>query len=164
MIRTNRRFFVSLVGVGAVTIYLTWTGITDTMVYYVTPIELAERVEADPSFRGVGVKVGGKVVEGSYRRIDGELLHSFRVADLTDPAASFPVEYADAVPDTFSDDVEVVLEGFLRDDGVFEASTLLTKCGSRFEAAPQELAAPAVDQPPYYGGSERPASPEGTSG
>ena len=40
--------------------------------------------------------------------------------------ASFMVEFRDALPDTFTDDVEVVLEGRLRSDGVFEATTLLT--------------------------------------
>jgi len=138
---SNRRFLVGLVAVAAVVGYLTWTGITDTMVYYLTPVELVERVGADPAFSGTGVKVGGKVVEGSYGRVDGELLHTFQVADLVDPGIRFPVEYRDAMPDTFSDDVEVVLEGHLRDDGVFEANTLLTKCGSRFEAAPEEIAA-----------------------
>jgi cytochrome c-type biogenesis protein CcmE len=34
----------------------------------------------------------------------------------------------------------VVLEGRLREDGVFEANTLLTKCGSRYEASQEELA------------------------
>jgi cytochrome c-type biogenesis protein CcmE len=52
---------------------------------------------------------------------------------------TFQAEYRDALPDTFSDDVEVVMEGRLREDGVFEATTLLTKCGSRYEAAPEDL-------------------------
>ena len=181
MLKANRRFLLALIGVAAIVIYLTWTGVTDTMVYYLTPVELVERVGADPSFQGVGVKMGGKVVEGSYERIDGELLHSFMVADLVDPAASFSVEYADAIPDTFSEDVEVVVEGFLREDGVFEAHTLLTKCGSRFEAAPGDLLSPAADDlrygesdqsapggigkadPPPYGGSRQLVSPEGVS-
>ena len=135
----NKRFLIALIGVGAVVVYLGWTGISDTMVYYMTPVELAERIADDPSFRGSAVKMGGKVVPGSYRRAEGELLHQFLVADLADPSATFEVEYRDAVPDTFSDEAEVVVEGYLRDDGTFEAGTLLTKCGSRFEAAPEEL-------------------------
>jgi len=62
------------------------------------------------------------------------------VRDLVDESITFPVEYRDALPDTFTDEVEVVLEGFLRTDGVFEAATLLTKCGSRYEATPEDLA------------------------
>ncbi len=138
--KKNPRFMVGLVGVAAVITYLIWTGVSETMVYYVTPVELMEKVEADPSFHDVGVKVGGMVIPGSYRRVEGELLHVFTVRDLVDESTTFVVEYRDALPDTFTDDIEVVLEGRLRQDGVFEATTLLTKCGSRYEAAPEDLA------------------------
>lgn len=140
----HSRFAVGLVGVAAVVSYLVWTGVSETMVYYLTPVELVARVEADPTFHDVGVKVSGKVVPGTYQRAEGQLLHTFRVHDLADESVTFPVEYRDALPDTFSQDAEVVLEGRLREDGVFEATTLLTKCGSRFEAAPGELARSAA--------------------
>lgn len=138
--KKNGRFMVGLVGVATVVTYLIWTGVSETMVYYMTPVELLERVEADPTFHEVGVKVGGQVIPGTYSRVEGELLHVFTVQDLADESATFVVEFRDALPDTFTDDVEVVLEGRLREDGVFEATTLLTKCGSRYEAAPEDLA------------------------
>ena len=139
--KKNGRFMVGLVGVAAVVTYLIWTGVSETMVYYMTPVELMERVESDPTFHEVGVKVGGQVVPGSYSRVEGELLHVFTVQDLEDESTTFVVEFRDALPDTFTDEVEVVLEGKLRADGVFEATTLLTKCGSRYEAAPEDLKA-----------------------
>ncbi|HUP52550.1 MAG TPA: cytochrome c maturation protein CcmE [Longimicrobiales bacterium] len=138
--KKNGRFMVGLVGVATVVTYLVWTGVSETMVYYLTPVELLERVEADPTFHDVGVKVSGQVVPGTYSRTEGELLHVFTVRDLADESSTFAVEFRDALPDTFSEDVEVVLEGRLRADGVFEATTLLTKCGSRYEAAPEDLA------------------------
>jgi cytochrome c-type biogenesis protein CcmE len=143
--KKNGRFMVGLVGVAAVVTYLIWTGVSETMVYYMTPVELMAKVEADPSFREVGVKVSGKVVPGTYQRVEGQLLHTFTVRDLVDESVTFQAEYRDALPDTFSDDVEVVMEGRLGEDGVFEATTLLTKCGSRYEAAPEDLqGAPAT--------------------
>jgi cytochrome c-type biogenesis protein CcmE len=140
--KKNGRFMVGLVGVAAVVTYLIWTGVSETMVYYLTPVELMQRVEADPTFHAVGVKVSGQVIPGSYRRGDREdgLVHVFDVHDLEDESVTFTAEFRDALPDTFSDDVEVVMEGRLREDGVFEATTLLTKCGSRYEASPEELA------------------------
>jgi cytochrome c-type biogenesis protein CcmE len=138
--KKHGRFMVGLVGVAAVVTYLIWTGVSTTMVYYLTPVELMAKVQADPTFHDVGVKVSGQVVPGSYKRVQGELLHTFLVRDLGDESVTFPVEFRDALPDTFTDDVEVVLEGRLRDDGVFEATTLLTKCGSRYEASPEDLA------------------------
>jgi cytochrome c-type biogenesis protein CcmE len=136
----NGRFMVGLVGVAAVVTYLIWTGVSETMVYYMTPVELIAKVEVDPSYHEVGVKVGAMVIPGSYSRGEGELLHIFTVRDLVDEGTTFVVEYRDALPDTFTDEIEVVLEGHLRANGVFEATTLLTKCGSRYEAAPEDLA------------------------
>lgn len=138
--KVHGRFMVGLVGVAAVITYLVWTGVSETMVYYLTPSELLAKVSEDPTFADVGVKVSGKVIPGTYERVQGELLHRFRVRDLVDESVTFEVEYRDALPDTFTDEAEVVLEGRLGSDGVFQATTLLTKCGSRYEAAPEDLA------------------------
>ena len=69
-------------------------------------------------------------------------------SDLEDPEklpVTFPVEYKGDLPDTFNDRpdmiVDAVLDGHYRDDGVFEATTVLTKCGSRYEASPEALKA-----------------------
>ncbi len=122
--------------------YLMWTGIRDSMVYYLTPVELIERVEADPAFHDLGIKVSGRVVEGSWERGSaGPGSHTFAVADLERPEVVVRVHYDDVLPDTFNDESEVVLEGLYGTDGVFRAHTVLTKCGSRYEAAGEELAA-----------------------
>lgn len=138
----NGRFFVGLVGVAAVVAYLMWTGVNASMVYYLTPVELVARVDTDPSFHQVGVKVSGRVVEGSWERGSrGTGTHTFTVVDLEQSEIRFPVEYEGILPDTFNDTAEVVLEGTYDTDGVFRAHTVLTKCGSRYEAAEEELAA-----------------------
>jgi len=132
----NGRFFVGLVAVAGVVAYLMWTGVSNSMVYYLTPAELVERIEDDPSFRQVGVKVSGRVVEGSWeRKAVGRGSHSFVVADLEDQETAFSVRYSDVLPDTFNDQAEVEVEGRCDADGVFQAHTVLTKCGSRYEAA-----------------------------
>jgi len=139
----NRRFLIGLAGVALVVTYLIWTGVSETMVYYLTPTELVAKVSDDPSFHEVGVKVSGRVVPDTYREGEGELEHHFTVRDLEAEDVRIPVVYRDVLPDTFSDSesepVEVVLEGRFREDGVFEATTVLTKCGSRYEASPEEL-------------------------
>ncbi len=143
--KDNGKFFVGLGGVALVVTYLIWTGISDTMMYYLTPVELMARVEADPTFHEVGVKVSGRVERGSWTRGEGgegaEILHHFTVVDLLDESVRFPVEYRDILPDTFNDTetVDVVVEGRYREDGVFEATVVLAKCGSRYEATPEEL-------------------------
>ena len=62
--RDNGRFFAGLGGVALVVTYLIWTGISESMVYYLTPVELMTRVEADPTFDEVGVNVSGRVERG----------------------------------------------------------------------------------------------------
>ena len=138
--KRDGRFLIGLVGVAALVTWLVWTGVSDTMVYYMTPSELIERAEAEPAFHGIGVKVGGQVVSGSYEGSAVDLDHRFLVHDMDDPTASFPVHYAGVLPDTFTDEVEVVVEGRFGNDGVFQADLVLTKCGSRYEASPEELA------------------------
>lgn len=136
------RFFIGLIGVALVVGYLVWTGVSETMVYYLTPTELVAKVSDDPSFHDVGVKVNGQVVPGSYEKSSGgEMEHRFVVRDLENEDVRIPVVYRDILPDTFSDDVEVVLEGRFTEGGVFEATNVLTKCGSRYEASPEELGA-----------------------
>ncbi len=138
----NGRFLLGLVGVALVVSYLIWTGVSETMVYYLTPTELVAKATADPTFHDVGVKVGGRVVVGSYEKTQD--VHTFLVHDVEDESVTFKVEYAGDLPDTFTDSpemvVDAVVEGRFRVDGVFEATTVLTKCGSRYEAVPEGLA------------------------
>jgi len=113
--------------------YLMATGIKETGVYYLTPSELATRIQNDRSFYNVGVKMGARVVKGSISRDVATQTITFRA---TDGQSSWPVTYRGLAPDTFTDEVDVVVEGRLQPDGVFHATTLLAKCGSRYEAAP----------------------------
>ena len=138
----NGRFLVGLTAVAGVVAYLMWTGISSSMVYYLTPVELIDRVESDPSFHEIGVKVSGRVVEGTWEQgVEGRGSHAFVVSDLERADVVLAVRYHDVLPDTFNDQAEVVLEGTYGTDGVFRAHTVLTKCGSRYEAAEEELAA-----------------------
>jgi cytochrome c-type biogenesis protein CcmE len=136
--RKDRRFFAGLVGVAAVVTWLIWTGISETMVYYMTPTELMARVDADPMLEERGVRVSGSVVQGSYRASSDELLHTFEVYDPAAPDVILTVHFRHPIPDTFNDEVEVVMEGRYKGNGVFEATEVLTKCGSRYEAMPDE--------------------------
>jgi len=114
--------------------YLMASGIKDTGVYFLTPTELAQRVSADPSFRDVGVKMGARVVHGTIQRDVASQTIAFKV---TDGTQTYPVVYRGMAPDTFNDDVDVVVEGRLMPDGTFRATTLLAKCGSRYEVVPK---------------------------
>lgn len=153
--RRDRRFFAGLGVVTLAVTWLIWTGISETMVYYLTPTELMARAEADPLHAERGVRVSGHVVPGSYASASGELLHTFQVFDPGEPEVVLTVHFRHPIPDTFNDEAEVVMEGRYLGGGIFEASEVLTKCGSRYEAMPDEadyVGAGAEDASGSYGG------------
>lgn len=113
--------------------YLMASSTAKTATYYLTPAELAAKVGEDPSFYGTGVKVGARVVPGTIRKATGGREVAFR---MTDGTREYPVVYKGIIPDTFTDSVDVVVEGRLNQAGTFEATVLLAKCASRYENAP----------------------------
>ncbi len=78
------------------------------------------------------VRINGKVEAGSILRKTSGMDVRFNV---TDGQAALPVEYHGVVPATFVDGADVVVEGSLRRDGIFDAKNLLAKCPSKYEAA-----------------------------
>jgi len=140
-----------LIGAGMVLAtagYLMASATTATGMYYLTPTELSAKLSADPSFHDVGLKLGARVVPGSIRREAGGREYAFVV---TDGAKSYPVVYRGIAPDTFTDGVDVVVEGRLASDGTFRATTLLAKCASRYENAPDKY----KDTPGYRGSAKQ---------
>lgn len=126
--------------------YLMASAIRDTGVYYLTPSELASKTATDSSFFETGVRMGARVVPGSIQRAPGGREVAFLA---TDGAQTYPVTYRGIAPDTFTDEVDVVVEGRLGRDGTFRATTLLAKCASRYENAPEKYR----DTPGYRGGA-----------
>ncbi len=107
--------------------YLTYAGIRDTKLYYLTPTEIVNR---GSGVYGEKMRLGGVVTAGSIEYDAQTLTLKFVVTDNTN---SLPVIYKGVVPDTFKNGVEVVVEGTYTSKGVFKAVTLLTKCPSKYE-------------------------------
>jgi cytochrome c-type biogenesis protein CcmE len=114
--------------------YLMASGIKETGQYFLTPSELSRKVSADPTFYDVGMKVGARVVPGTIERDVASQTVRFTI---TDGGAIYPVVFRGIPPDTFTDSVEVVVEGRLQRDGAIHATDVLAKCGSRYEAVPK---------------------------
>jgi cytochrome c-type biogenesis protein CcmE len=136
--KAQRRFMIGGMAILAVVGYLMVTGMKESMIYYHTPSELVSKVTADPSYRELGVKVGGRVAPGTVAFNQRSLDLSFDVLDIVDGQTTFPVHYQGPLPDTFEEGRDVVIEGRFTSAGVFEATTVLTKCGSRYEAAEED--------------------------
>jgi len=93
--------------------------------YYVTVAELRAHPPAGE------VRVAG-VVQDDVVRGEGGLLIHFTTAE---GGARLPVVYRGPLPDIFQPGQQVVVEGRLDGDGVFQARSLFAKCPSRFTAA-----------------------------
>ncbi len=108
-------------------------GVKETGVYFLTPTELAAKAASDATLYDVGLKLGAKVKPGTIRRDASTQQVDFVVSD---GVQEYPVSYRGIVPDTFTDanDIEVIVEGRLGRDGVFHATEVFAKCGSRYEA------------------------------
>jgi cytochrome c-type biogenesis protein CcmE len=135
--RPRTKFMIGGVLVLGTSGWLMASSIQQTKEYYLTPSQLVARLKADPTFKGADVRIGARVVPGSIKRDPGGREYSFRVVDTTKSSAdTLNVFYRGLAPDTFTDGVDVVVAGRAT-DGTFQATTLLAKCASRYEAAPQ---------------------------
>jgi cytochrome c-type biogenesis protein CcmE len=103
--------------------------------YYVTVREFTENESIRGHFR-----VNGKVAAGTIERAPDGRRVTFTIRD-KDGGATLPVDFTGIIPDTFVDEADVVVEGKRRADGVFEATTLLAKCPSKYESAETNRAA-----------------------
>lgn len=137
--RAQRKFVLGAVTVLGTVGYLMVTGMKDSMIYYHTPAELVAKVAEDPSYRDLGVKVGGRVAPGTVVFDQQTLDLRFNVIDIESGTTAFPVHYQGPLPDTFEEGRDVVIEGRFTAAGVFEATTVLTKCGSRYEAVEEDF-------------------------
>ena len=136
--KASTKFALGAATIMLAVVVLIYQGVKQTGVYFLSPSELLQRTETDPSFHDVGLKVGAKVVPGTIQRDASSQRIAFQVSD---GAGTIPVTYDGIVPDTFTDanDIEVIMSGKLGRDGVFHATEVLAKCGSKYEAELADL-------------------------
>ena len=147
MTRKQRRLYFVLLGMlalgGATALVL--TAMNDTLVYFYTPADLANKPAA-PERR---LRIGGLVEKGSVRK-DGATVN-FTVTDLT---ARLPVTYFGVLPDLFREGQGVVAEGKLDPAGLFHATEVLAKHDEKY--MPKEVADALKKSGRWQEGSERP--------
>lgn len=114
--------------------WLLFSGLSSDSVYFVNVSE-ALAVE---SKGGLGqARLFGIVLEDGLAAKDGGLGAVFTLADKDDAARTMRVDYTGAVPDTFKPGVEVIVEGRMAQGtspATFKATTLMTKCPSKYES------------------------------
>ena len=133
----RRRFLIVGLVVAAAMGYLGYTAFMGAATYYLSVGELMARGDAA---YGEEVRLMGNVIDGSVEKEAETNTIRFNIKD-KDGSSSVPVVYSGVVPDAFKPGSDVVLEGTLSPGGTFEATNLLVKCPSKYEA--EENAQPA---------------------
>ena len=143
MTRKQRRAVLIAVAVAilSVAVFLVVFALRDTIVFFHTPKEVAER--AIPA--GKRIRLGGLVAEGSVKRGVGMSVEFV----ITDTAKSIPVSYTGILPDLFREGQGVVAEGKLDAGGRFLADTVLAKHDETY--MPPEVAKALKEQGVWQG-------------
>ena len=126
--RPSGRFLIAAFIVVAAVGALIYIGLRGSSMYYMTVAEV--KAQGDAVY-GDKIRLGATVEDGSIQsRADG--VTRFVV---TDGSNILPVSYEGSLPDAFEDGADVVLQGEMAPSGTFEASSLLAKCPSKYEAS-----------------------------
>ena len=146
MTRKQRRAVLigTSLGVLALAVGLVLVALRDSIVFFYTPAEVAEK-HLDPGQR---FRLGGLVENGSLKRGEGTTI-SFVV---TDKRATLPVTYTGVLPDLFREGQGVVAEGALTSDRVFHADSVLAKHDEKY--MPPEVAAKLKEQGVWRGDAQ----------
>jgi cytochrome c-type biogenesis protein CcmE len=126
MTRKQRRLILigTSVGVLAVAAALVLGALRDSIVFFNSPTDVAEK-SVPP---GARIRIGGLVKPGSLERSDN-LQVRFAV---TDGKSDISVHYQGIVPDLFREGQGVVAEGKLEPGGTLAADTVLAKHDERY--------------------------------
>jgi cytochrome c-type biogenesis protein CcmE len=121
MTRKQRRLILigSSLGVLAFAVALVLSSLRESIVFFNSPTDIAEKKSAP----GTRVRLGGMVKLGSLERGDN-LLVRFEV---TDGNKDISVSYRGIVPDLFREGQGVIAEGHIEPGGTFQAETVLAK-------------------------------------
>jgi len=106
--------------------YLGYTGYKSSATYYYS---VSEVMKQGSSVQSDNIRVNGLVAPGSVEKEPATSILRFT---LVEGESKLLVVFRGIVPDAFTADAEVVVEGYLDTAGVFQAHTILTKCPSKY--------------------------------
>ena len=125
MIKRRKRatLLIILISITAASIYLILWALRDNIVFFYSPTEIFQKVRSgeinDQSF----LRLGGMVKESSVvRSADGSIVFT-----ITDFRSDIEVYYLGIVPDLFREGQGVIAEGRIKENFLFNASSILAK-------------------------------------
>lgn len=127
-LKTVIKLVIGIVVIGGGIGYFMYQAMQSSWSYYYSVDEFTSGSDA---VKNSSLRLAGKVKSGTVSKDMSQMQLSF-VLEGTDN--ELPVIYTGVVPDNFSEDIEVVVEGRLEPSGTFNAETLMTRCESKYKA------------------------------
>jgi cytochrome c-type biogenesis protein CcmE len=122
------KYIIGIAIIAICIVLLAFRGFRKSQVFYFT---VSEALEQHDTTTQKSIRVNGMVVSGSIEYAAEKLMLAF---DITDGEKTIPVTYQGAKPDLLTDGKEVVVEGTLGVEGVFNAEKIITKCPSKYKS------------------------------
>ena len=132
------RFLILGVVVALSVGYMVYAAFPGNTRYFLTVTEFMAKENAQD---GRMVRVAGKLVDGSFLREEKSTLSRFNLIDKDGGGGTehLAASYVGVVPDLFfNPHSEIILEGSLGQDQVFQADNILVKCPSKYQSLEQE--------------------------
>jgi cytochrome c-type biogenesis protein CcmE len=127
-VKKNRLWkLLGLLAIGGAIATLAVGGLSENMVFFLTPTELDART---PDIYGSQIRLGGQVKPSSvdWNADSGELRFVIMEAGV-----EINVESSGAPPAMFADGMGVVVEGVYHDDRVFRSTNVMVKHSNEYE-------------------------------
>ena len=124
----QRKLFIAVALLAMAVGFLAFNAFQGASVYYFT---VGEALSGDVQ-EGATVRVSGKLLPDSFRREgEGTMAHF----ELVDDDSVLQATYDGIVPELFfNEHSDIVLEGSLNQDGIFNSDTIIVKCPTKYQA------------------------------
>lgn len=129
----QKKFMIGALIIVAAIGYMIYAAVEQSSHYYYT---LSEVKAMGERAKGRSLRVEGKIAPGTIAPDATKLKWRFEVKDRKkESSMTLPVYYEGVAPDMMQDDIDVVVEGKLDEQGTLVATTVLTSCPSRYDPA-----------------------------
>jgi cytochrome c-type biogenesis protein CcmE len=122
------KLLIGIIVIGGGISYFMFQAMQSSWSYYYSVDEFSSNREA---MVNQSLRLAGLVKEGTVDRSIEKMRLTFALAGSETEIGVF---YKGVVPDNFTEGKEVVVEGRLDGEGVFQADTLMTKCDSKYKS------------------------------
>ncbi len=126
--KTIVKTLIGVIVIGGGVGYFMYQAMQSSWSYYYSVDEFSANTAA---VKNTSLRIAGRVKQGTVARDLQKMQLAFTLAGA---GSELPVSFHGTIPDNFTEDIEVVVEGRLDTAGLFQADRLMTKCESKYKA------------------------------